>query len=156
MTRDRCAQTAYYEILRFMGKPVKKAELCTFHGLINALLACGLSVKLVLPPWFLIWPKWLVLFNKISTRKSILSKIVQGNGRRKAVIHYLTAAQLYDISDIWTHIVVELFDEFGNRQYIDPYDGFRYVDYPDSITLKESQERLYGPSGAIAMITGES
>ena len=110
---------------------------------------------IVLPFWFYIWPKWWIYWKIVVSRKSALYKINQSDGQKKAVVHYITATQLYNINDVWTHIVVEYLDGNGNRSYNDPYDYYRSIDYPNSLAIGDTYKRLYRHSEAIAVITLE-
>lgn len=155
ITRDKCAQDTYRVILQFMGRPIGKTVVYNFSSLVDALSNCGLRVVLVLPPWFFISPKWWRYSKKIVSREKVLDEIKRSSGKRKAVAHYVTAAQLYGIDETWTHIVVECFDETGARRYIDSYEKYRLTDYPSSLPPNESEKRLYRRDGAIALISGE-
>jgi hypothetical protein len=64
------------------------------------------------------------------------------------LIHWVDALDIYGISELWTHIVADLFDAGGATPYIDSYGAQVARDFPAvdvrRSTLDERMEML-GP-----------
>lgn len=147
---DDCARQAYGAVAEFFGTSIDKIEVCNFAQLVDSLVMIGLRVDLVLPARFLFWPKWWRYRHLAIARSTAIEKIQ--DGERKAVVYYALAEELYDVKDVWTHVVVDFYCGKGRSRHFDSYALALNKDYPGASQIAGATMRLTHERGVFAIV----
>ncbi len=126
--RSHCRVLVLEAVLKFFDKPYNFTScINSTSELIAYLEINNLKCVVTCPSFFILSPLlWrLFLTHRLSAR-SFLELCERQS--RKALIHFLSAQQLYGIEEFWTHYVCEFFSE--QYAYFDPYSDQLSIDYP--------------------------
>lgn len=126
--KNHCRIATLEAVLKFFDKPNNFVRnINSISSLITYLETNNLKCVVSCPIFFIFSPRlWQIFF---SHRVSVKKFLELGNeNRRKVIMHFLSAQQLYDIDDFWTHYVCEFFEE--KYVYFDPYLDNLTIDYP--------------------------
>ncbi|MDQ3130517.1 MAG: hypothetical protein M3Q99_07130 [Acidobacteriota bacterium] len=146
VSKTHCRILALEAVLKFFNKPNNLVgNIKSTSALIAYLEKNNLKCIVFCPFFFIISPRLWGLFWKHRVSANFFLEI-SNTHRRKAIIHFLSAHQLYDIEDLWTHYVCEFFAD--TYIYFDPYLDQLAIDYPTkkNYVAPSSMELLYNKS----------
>jgi hypothetical protein len=142
--------------MRFFCCARKNLHATSIWGLTNILRECGLTVRVSIPWYFLLWPAWWRFAGSFIDKDGICREFFVRE-EKAALISCLDAQDIYGIAELWAHVVVDFRDEYGTKMYVDAYRTRLVEDFP-GIDPREStvEERLamVGPKLLVTKTAG--
>lgn len=143
-----CRENTLFTTLQFLNShmDIKKIlEADNIFKMISIFKKEGFEIRIFIPFWYLISPIMLKVFLKnihVSTcvRRKFKNQNLSFDNTKKAIIYYVSAYDFYRINELWTHYLVELFDN-ERRSF---YDSF-FIQYRDQATYPQLQAFSYPP-----------
>lgn len=128
-TSTECGRSALHVATRHVCGGVRVDSIRTARTMIEACTAAPLS-RLIHIPLSVRLLSWSLLLKPSVSLRSLRSFIVCSRGKT-ALIHHVSALQIYNLSVPWSHFVVELYEHGKRVDYVDPFSQHIHLEYPD-------------------------